>query len=326
MLPDEDFRLQVIHGVLEYIRREPTLRLDTRGGVPYVPWDELKDFRGDGLIASAYTRRAVHRLACMRLPVVNVSSHFPQDDLPSVATDDAALGRLAAKHLLDRGLRKMACIYYRRLDSNTRRLAAFCDEVQQAGASVTPVAASLRRPVGHLEVERLELDTAKLARSLAKLPWPVGIFAVHDEFAAAAVEASRMVGASLPYDLAILGAANNRLICSACDPPLSSIEQPGDQIGFEAASMLHRLLRGEELTERHLRLPPVKIAVRRSTDVMATRDQIVLEALEQIQLRCGEPFTVEELAALMSVSRSGLYKRFMNALGCTPNDEIRRAR
>jgi len=324
--PNEDFRSEVIQGVVDYVRREPTLSLAIRGAEPFVPWEELKKFRGDGLIAAAYTRRALQRLTRMRIPVVNVSSHIDQDQVPSVATDDTALGRLAAKHLLGLGLKNMACLYYPRLHSDVLRLAAFREEVERANLSVTPVPVSFCHPVKRLEVERPEVDTPKLVRPLANLSRPLGVFAVHDEFAAAAAEAARRLGASLPYDMAILGSANNGIICRACNPSLSSIVQPGRQVGFEAASMLHRLLSGERLTTRHLRLPPVRIAIRRSTDVMATRDELVAEALEQIRLRCSEPFTIEELAELMCVSRSGLYKRFMEALGTTPTYELRRAR
>jgi LacI family transcriptional regulator len=243
-----------------------------------------------------------------------------------VAIDDAATGRLAATHLLNKGLAHIACVHYPRWANDAVRLAAFRSEVEQAGIPVRAIAVWFRRPVRRLETERPEVDTARLARLLDNLPRPVGIFATHDEFAVAAVEALRSLGASLPYDAPILGQGNNRLICESCDPPLSSLVQPGQQIGFQAAAALHRLLRGERLAPRHLSLAPVEVAVRRSTDVMATRDELVVKAIEQIRLRSNEPFTVEQLAELMNVSRSGLYKRFMTALGHTPTEEIRRTR
>ena len=245
LLPDEEFRLRVIHGVVDYIRREPSLRLTTVGGVPYLPWEELSSFRGDGLIAVAHTRRTVRRLSRMRCPVVNVSSQSQQDELPSVAGDDASVGRIAAKHLLERRCEHAVCIYYPRWSNDTARLMAFLDEVERAGIPATTLAVSFKKPVRHLETERPQVDAQKLASTLNKLPRPLSIFATHDEFAAASVEALRSLGASLPYDAAILGVANNRLICESCDPPLSSVAQPGEQIGFEAASALHRLLRGE---------------------------------------------------------------------------------
>ena len=326
LLPDEDYRLAVIHGVVDYVRREPSLRLATFGGVPYVPWDELGKFGGAGVIAMAHTRRAVRRLVQLRLPVVNVSSQVHQDELASVTTDDAAVGRLAADHLLNCGLKKFVCVYYPRWANDKARMAAFRDRVSRAGFPVKAVAVSFCQSVERLETERPEVDTAKLARRLVNLSRPVGIFATHDEFSAASVDALRSHGASLPCDAPILGVANNRLICASCAPLLSSIVQSGQRVGFEAVAALQRLLRGERLAERHLRLPPLEVAVRRSTNVLATRDELVAEAIEQIRLRSSEPFTVTELAELMCVSRSGLYKRFMAALGHTPNEEIRRAR
>ena len=191
LLPDEDFHLRVIHGVVDYVRREPSLRLVTLGGVPYVPLDELNEFRGDGLIAAAHTLRAVHRLRRLRCPVIVVSSQSKQDELPSVASDDVSTGQLAARHLLDRKCERVACVHHPRWANDMVRLDAFRGEVQRANVPMTAVAVSFCKPVKRLETERPEVDLEKLARSLDRLPRPVSIFATHDEFAAASVEALR---------------------------------------------------------------------------------------------------------------------------------------
>jgi len=327
LLPHVQSHRRVIQAVVDYVRREPTLALATHGGAPYLPWDELGGFRGDGLIAMAHTRRSVRQLARTGLPVVNVSSQVQQDELPSIWTDDGAVGRLAAEHLLRRGLEHIACVYYPRWANDQGRLASLRGALEQAGIRLTAIAVSFLRPVQRVETQRPLVDTAKLARALKELSRPVRIFGTHDEFAAASVEALRSLGASLPYDAPILGFGNDRLVCESCDPPLSSVAHPAaEQIGSEAAAALHRLLRGEKLANRHLRLPPARIVVRRSTDVLATRDELVVEAIEQIRLRSGEPFSVAKLAELMCVSRSNLYRRFVDALGHTPAEEMQRAR
>jgi len=326
LLPNEQSHRQVIEAVLDYVRRQPSLAVATHGGAPYLPWDQLTGFGGDGLIAMAHTRGAVRRLVRTRLPVINLSSQTDQDELPSVWTDDAAVGRLAAEHLLDRGQKNIACIHYPRWANDQKRLASLRAAVEQAGGRLRPVAVSFLRSVQDVETRRPLINMAKLIRGLGRLKRPVGIFVTHDDFAVAAVEALKSLGFNLPYDAMVLGFGNDPLFCLACDPALSSIAHSSQQIGNAAAAALHRLMRGEEPAERHLRLPPTGIVVRRSTDALATRDELVVEAVEQIRLRVGEPFTVEQLARLVSVSRSNLYRRFVDALGHTPAEEFRRAR
>ena len=48
LLPDAEVDHQIIHAVVDCVRRQPSLVLATHGGAPEVPWDELGGFRGDG--------------------------------------------------------------------------------------------------------------------------------------------------------------------------------------------------------------------------------------------------------------------------------------
>ena len=45
--------------------------------------------------------------------------------------------------------------------------------------------------------------------------------------------------------VAVLGVDNDVTLCELADPPLSSIDQDLERIGYEAASLLDRLMAGE---------------------------------------------------------------------------------
>lgn len=65
----------------------------------------LGALKPDGLIAAVNTAALAKALASWRRPLVNVSAMLPKPPLPRVGEDNLAIGRLAAEHFLERGLR-----------------------------------------------------------------------------------------------------------------------------------------------------------------------------------------------------------------------------
>ena len=65
---------------------------------------------------------------------------------------------------------------------------------------------------------------------------------------------------------------------------------------------------------------------RGSTSVLAIDDPLVAEAVALIRQQAQGRMGIDQLAAAMKVSRRTLYRRFVNVLGRTPGEEIRRAR
>ena len=63
-----------------------------------------------------------------------------------------------------------------------------------------------------------------------------GIFAVNDETAIGAMRALKEAGKQIPKDVAVIGFGDNP-ICEVVDPPLSSIRQPGFEMGQIAAQL-----------------------------------------------------------------------------------------
>src|SRR5262249_29511709 len=64
----------------------------------------LRHWKGDGVLASVSHPRFAAALRRLRLPVVNVY-YRPDPTFPQLFTDNEVIGRLAADHLHERGLR-----------------------------------------------------------------------------------------------------------------------------------------------------------------------------------------------------------------------------
>src|SRR5690606_19035309 len=125
-------------------------------------------------------------------------------------------------------------------------------------------------------------------------------------------------------DVAVLGVDDDELQCNMCCPPLSSIDPNAERIGYEAAALLHRLMQGEPPPQGPQVVPPCKIVVRQSTDLLAVADPDGARALELIRSRACEGLRVSELLKAVPLSRSILESRFREIVGRTPKAEILR--
>ena len=258
----------------------------------------------------------------LQIPVVTVSGALEEGMLPRVLTDNEAIGRLGAEHLLDCGFGRLA-FYSRRgaYDMSLRR-RGFVDRVGRAGAEC----ATFEAPSLFGRWSAWTHAEQKLDAFLAALQPPVGVMACDDLRARMVLDSCRRVGYRVPDDVAILGVDNNELICEFCDPPLSSIARADRQMGYESAALLDRLMAGKPAPRGDILLPPAGVVRRRSTDVLAIEDPHVAAAVAFIRERIGEPFGVESVMPHVTVSRRWLEQRFKETVGCTIYQYICRTR
>jgi LacI family transcriptional regulator len=99
-------------------------------------------------------------------------------------------------------------------------------------------------------------------------------------------------------------------------------------MGYAAASLLDRMLAGETLRveDRLIRLPPLGVVKRMSTDILAVNDPYVADALQFIRAHACDPCTVPDVLDHVPVNRRWLERQFMQKLARSPHDEIIRVR
>ena len=91
---------------------------------------------------------------------------------------------------------------------------------------------------------------------------PTAIFAANDVSALATISVARSLGLGVPDDLSVIG-FDNVPESALSDPPLTTIEQPIQQMGFDATRILIGLIEGESVESTHTTLP-TKLVVRGS--------------------------------------------------------------
>lgn len=279
----------------------------------------------DGLIAHVFTRELGEALLRLGRPVVNVSGVLPDLRIPRVMADHEQVGRLAAGHFLDRGLRHFGFFGYTEHAFSKGREAGFRRAVERAEFKVFSY---LSDDPLHPEPTGLWRWDDGLQRWLLGLPQPVGLLASHDIQGVQLSEACRRAGLRVPDEVALLGVDDDDLFCEMSRPSLSSVALPGERIGYEAAQMLEGLLSGwdRRKTSPTLLLPSPGVVTRQSSDVLAIEDEDVAAALRFIRTHAFGPIGVADVLGAVTVSRRSLERRFRAALGRGLGEEICRVR
>jgi LacI family transcriptional regulator len=325
----------IIGGMAEYVREgtRPDGRPRWSLYVEEDPLQKLPDlarWHGHGIIANFDDRRVARAIRGLDVPIVGVGGGYgwyePDSGIPYIYTDNDAIGRLGAEHLLACGFEQLAFYGYPRTATSgwsEERAAAFATTCGTAGR---PCAVFTGR---HGTARRWEELQRELTGWIERLPRPVGLMACNDVRARHVLEACRTLGLRVPHDVAVLGVDNDEMICGLTDPPLSSVDQSARRIGYEAAALLDRLMQtgsGPDDVPLRIVIPPIGVIARSSTDTMATTEEIVVRTLERLREHPWRKPDVDALAAAACVSRSTLETRFKAVVGRSIHEEFVRLR
>jgi len=282
----------------------------------------LKTWKGDGIIARTASPEMAKTIAAAGVPGVELRASKLPHGLPFVGVDNRQMGRLVAEHFLASGLSHFAVFdldteayFEERRDDFLAALAAAGHVCERYHAS----------PRGERPAD-WERQQAAIARWVAELPKPVGILACTDQLGFWLLDACRRAGAAVPEAVAIVGVENDDTLCTMAAPPLSSVAFDGERIGYEAAALLDRLMRGEAAPTAPVLIQPKGLVVRHSSDVVAVEDADVAAALRYIREHACHGIGVGDVVKHVGLSRTPLERRMREAIGRTPGEEIQRVK
>jgi LacI family transcriptional regulator len=316
-----DYGRGLIEGVVQYVREYGpwSIQFEERG-IEGPPPKWLKGWKGDGIIARTATSCLAKAVRNTGLPRVEL---FCNDaDAVDVGCDQAAIGRMAAEHFFDRGLRHFA--YFAFGESNWIRLREECfvrylkDRHYDCHSYRPPSARRVQLP--HWEDSQHE----RVLEWIRSLPRPLGMLCADDLHAVQVLKGCRELGISVPEQIAVLGVGNDSVLCGVANPPLSSIDLDSRRIGYEAAALLSRRMAGRSPRGKPLFIPPCRIVTRQSTDVLAIDDADLAEAIRIIRQHARRGISVPEVADKAGLSRRVMERRFRRLMGRSPKAEILR--
>lgn len=311
---------EVLRGINRYVvANEPwSMFVDLRE-LAYRPPAWLENWDGDGIITRSTTPALAEQLKAWNIPTVDLTDIYGDQGLPHIGTDHEAVGRMGAAHLLERGFRHFAFCGFSGHNWSTRRYLGFKDAIEKTAGPVE----LLEGPWDSSSALTWEQQQAQLCDWLRGLPRPIGIMACNDMRGQHVLDACRRISAAVPEEVAVIGVDNDELVCELCDPPLSSVMPNPQRIGFEAAALLDRLMKGEEPTQMSKLVEPLGIVTRQSTDVLAIEDPLVASAVKYIRQHACDGISVVDVLQHVPVSRSILERRFRKFIGRSPQAEIR---
>ena len=290
---------------------EHTLATTGRGAKPY---------RG---VIGRITEKLASTARRRRIPTVNVWRNSPVPNLYGVYPDLWIAAEMAAQHFLDRGVRRLACVF-RGNDPSEQHLAdRFKKYANDAGCPCELICVNIR--FAH-SLSAWTKTQALIKGWLETATFPVGVLTSVDmlgrHVAQLVSESRRMV----PRDVAIVSTHNEPTICQCPEPTLSSIEFGFDRIGYEAARLLGQLLDGDNPAQKEVFVPPRELVIRQSSDFIFSHDPTVTLAMQFISQNAHKPINVDRVAHHVDVSRRTLEKKFELHAGHTVAAELRRVR
>lgn len=286
---------------------------------------DLRQWRGDGVLVTYKYRKVVDALSRLGVPIVGIEGGSEWSEvaprIPYFATDNRAVGRLGAEHLMDQGFRRLAYCGLpptQRTSWSEGRAVAFEQRARQAKCPCSVFTGRYAMAQRWTELEQ------ELVEWLQSLETPVGVMAANDARARHVLEACCTAGLRVPEDVAVLGVSNDEVVCELTNPSLSSIEQGARALGYQAAVMLDRMMDGKKPRGlRHL-VKPAEVIMRHSTNILAIKDPDVAAAMAFIRDHACDPISVSEVIAAGHMSRSTLVARFKALMGRTIHTEIQR--
>ena len=223
----------------------------------------LAEKRVDGIIlfAAGESIKQIQALQRLDISLVMADREILDVDIDVVLTNNVQGGKLATRHLLELGHRRIACITGSLdLSLSFERMAGYREALLEHDV---PVDESLIVE-GDFQFESGYQATRQL---LALADPPSAIFACNDLMAIGTISAAAGNGRRIPANLSIVGFDDLRL-ASFANPPLTTIVQPKYEMGKMATEMLLERIHHRNMPKRR-RLLNTRLLVRQSTAPVA---------------------------------------------------------
>jgi LacI family transcriptional regulator len=312
------FSRETFRGIVAYIRRHTNWDMLCQVNVTAAEWRAI---RPAGVIAIGEDSQTHRWARAAGIPLV-MDGPVSRDPRASLAdVDERGIGALAVDHFAGLGLKHLAYASHGSWRWAHTRQACF---VRAARARDYGPVTVLMGP-GDSPRQRLRFEN-DLKILLENLPRPCGLLAANDEAGVVIVRTCRSIGLRVPDDIAVLGVDNDELTCELSAVPLSSIVRPRFSIGYEVARALHEHLEDPTMAPTRLLLPPQRVVVRASTDLIAIDDEDVVAALRLIKAHFDQPINVDWIVQQLPVARRSLDRKFVKLVGRTVLHQIHHVR
>lgn len=232
---------------------------------------------------------------------------------------------LALEHFAENGIAHFAQFYVG-------------DEVLATRIQAEVFQKHLRKKKGTFSSFRLDSNITDLLRApttealdeigtwLENLPKPVGIYASSDHGAAYLVRICTHLGLAIPKQVQVIGGSGLGESLESV-PHITTIDLPSERIGGTALETVFRLLKGEVIEEKILRVDGATLVPLGSTGNLLNQISNIPAAIAYIEAKAAQGIHVDDVfEQTQSVSLMTFYRDFKKQAGELPALYIRRVR
>ena len=200
--------------------------------------DFIRSGRTDGIIMIGQSDQhaVLNRAAGHHRAIVVWGAHDPGNAYTTVGSDNHAGGVLAARHLLQRGCRRLAYFGHGDTPEFAARRAGFLSALpEDIRRDTTVVACSVAPEASHIAAHDY----------FAAGHRPDGVFAASDVGAISVIGAAGEFDIVTPHDMAVIG-FDDILLARLCHPPLTTIRQDVEGGACMLVDLLLRRMEGAD--------------------------------------------------------------------------------
>jgi DNA-binding LacI/PurR family transcriptional regulator len=214
-------------------------------------------FAGIILLTGVNDSKLLEMLA-MSCPIVRCNEYCEVNGISFVCIDESLAARKATNYLISSGFKKIALLNCSLLFHFARqREFGYLEALSKAGLE--------KNDDWIVHISSISYSLAfSAAMNILTLPnRPDAVFTVSDVYAIAVIHAAKRLGLRVPEDISVIGFDNIEL-SSMVDPTITTIEQPGEQIGYQGCELLIEKINNPQTPVKKIFLD-TELIVREST-------------------------------------------------------------
>jgi LacI family transcriptional regulator len=311
---------ELIRGIAQYNRENLNWNIEFTPrslNEPFPTW--IKDWQGDGILARINNKHLFRVLSRKKIPVIDLRRSFAMPRIPQIGTDDRTAVTILYEFFRSRGFQRFAFVglpEHQHPPMDIRRET--CRKIVKKN----------NQTFSELEVDLYGVTTTqtqgtrRLTQWIKNLPQHTAVIACNDDIALQVLNLCRKTNRIVPNDLVVAGIGNDDCLCELAMPTLTSVDLNPKRIGYEAAEMLQKMMSSGFSPPQATFIKPNFIVSRMSTNIIATEDPIVNQALQLIGDRACDGLRVKDVLRHVHLSRMTLENRFKIIFGHTVFQEI----
>ena len=278
---------------------------------------------GDGLLMATCDEELIKWSEELDIPVVNmIWTNSEASKIQHVVTDWHEAARIIFEYYQQKGVAEVGwiapripCAEFTAIEYSLR------DKLQEDHASLAVCMMEASTRFNEALETRLNCE-----RWLKHRKFPLGLVVWNHEMAQEVMSVCDRVGFRIPDDVSLLSLEQDPLKSELATYPLSFLVHNADEMGYQAALLLDRMMKGEAGPSEPVRIPPLRIEERYSSQSYHFDDSVINKALQFIRDHATKPIQVQDVEVHVNRTRRVLEHRFAKHLQESPASLIRKKR